>query len=130
MQGFVHAGKHIVMFRPDTEPLFRLLSTDRMILQASGKPEVYAEGLILPENINTQAILIKSMKSGKTLMQKQIKESFSAVAIAKIMAAIVALESGRLNVMADTSSQRILGLNSVSVYDLINIMMMEEMQHL
>ena len=61
----------------NAKEIYRRLKKRKMTTDSV--PDVCSEIVQLPENIHTSSIMIKSMKSGKILMQKQIKDSFSPV---------------------------------------------------
>ena len=59
-------------------------------------------------------------------MQKQTKESFSSLGIAKIMTALLALESGKSQMLVDVPEGFVKKIKRATIYDLINVLMITQ----
>ena len=107
-----------------SEPIYQKFKKRKMTVDSS--PEVFSDSVKLPVKVNTSSVLIKSMKTRKILMQKQIKEVFSPVAFAKILTAVIALESGKLNLPVYLLNNELPGVKAVTLYDLVNVLMVTQ----
>ena len=99
---------------------------DKRKMLTESLPEVYKDGLILPEKINTSSLIIKNLNDSSILMKKLSTDEFSAVGCAKIMTAILALESGNTQMDIELPFGVIEHTNVATLYDLINILMITQ----
>ena len=106
------------------EPVYKAFEKRHML--TCSKPISHQSGLISPNNINTSALILKNLSTGKLLLSKQIKDILPAVALGKIVTALIALESGKTQLVADVSPEIFCGINRLSVYDLIRIMLITQ----
>ena len=114
-----HSAKDII-----NEPTYQKFKNRKMT--DSSNPEVFSDEVKLPENINTSSILIKSMKTRKILVQKQINELYSSVVFSKIMTAILAIESNKLQATINLFMEEIPGVKAATLYDLINVLLITQ----
>ena len=84
------------------------------------------ENIVFDKPINTSSLIVKNHTTGKVLMKKQSREFYSTVGVAKIMMAIVALESGKTQMAISIPQDLIPGVQIVTTYDLINILMISQ----
>ena len=99
---------------------------DKRKMLTESLPEVYKDGLILPEKINTSSLIIKNLNDSSILMKKLSTDEFSAVGCAKIMTAISALESGNTQMDIELPFGVIEHTNVATLYDLINMLMITQ----
>lgn len=98
---------------------------NRKMLSISA-PTVLNNNITIPENINTSALIVKNLTDGSVLIKKQVKESFSTVATSKILTAIIALESGKTQMVIELPEGVIKGVSRATVYDLINVLLITQ----
>ena len=106
------------------EPIYERFKKRKMT--SDSNPEILLEGVELNEQIHTSALIIKSLKTGKILMQKQTKESFSTVVFAKIIIALIALESGNSQMQIEIPEKMFKDIKSATLYDLVNVLIITQ----
>ena len=106
------------------EPIYQFF--DKKGLLCSSAPEILDVSANIPEKINTYSLIVKNLTSGKVLMQKKTKENFKPVGFAKIMTTILALESGKSQLLVDIPSNIVRNITRATIYDLINVLMITQ----
>lgn len=108
------------------EPVYKLFEKKKML--TCSPPKAHINGIILPEKINTSSLILKRLNDGNIILSKQTREFLPAVVVAKIIATLLALESGKTQLVVDLPDGFLKGVSRVSIYDLINIMLLSQNQ--
>ena len=109
---------------PMLEPVYKLFKKKEQL--TSSLPIKIDKGITLPEKVNTSAMILKNITNGNVILSKQTKEFLPAVAVTKILLAVMALKSGKNELVVDLPDGTIEGISRASIYDLINIMMITQ----
>ncbi len=104
-----------------SEPIYQIFQQKKML--PASTPDIVDDSINFYDEINTSALIVKNHTTGKILMKKQPTESFSAVGVAKIMTALIALESWKTQTLIDLPEEFLDGIPRVTLYDVINILM-------
>jgi D-alanyl-D-alanine carboxypeptidase len=86
-------------------------------------PQIHEENLKLPVKIHSASIILKNLNKNKLILSKRTKDFMPAICTGKIVAALVALESGKTQLLIEIPDNIVSGISRVSLYDLIRIMM-------
>lgn len=114
-----HARKDMM-----NEPTYQLFKDKKML--PDSEPDILDENIVFDKPINTSSLIVKNHTTGKILMKKQSRDFFSTVGVAKIMMAIIALESGKTQMAISIPENLIPGVQIVTIFDLINILMISQ----
>jgi len=106
------------------EPIYNLFDKKGMLCCSS--PQIIDVSADFPEKINTYSLIVKNLSTNKILMQKQTKETFSTLGIAKIMTALLALESGKSQMLVDVPEGFVKNIKRATIYDLVNVLMITQ----
>ncbi len=107
-----------------TEPIYQLFDKRQML--PCSKPTIHDDNINLDKPINTSSIIVKNLTKDKVVIEKRTKDYFAAVGLAKILMTIIALESGKTQMVINISPELIPGIAMVTIYDLINILMITQ----
>jgi len=107
-----------------SEPIYQLFKEKNMLPQ--GKPEILDENITLKESINTSSLIVKNLTTDTIMMRKQTKDFHIPVGFAKIMMAIIAIESGKSQMVVSIPQELSSDISLATVYDLINILMITQ----
>lgn len=76
-----------------------------------------------PPPIKTAALVVKNLTTEKTIYEKQPDLCLNSTGFAKIMTAILGLESGRTQTLINLPPKLFPGIDKATMFDLINILM-------
>ncbi len=106
------------------QPIYEQFAKRKLFVNS--EPDVLKENIVLPEKINTSALIIKDLNSGEIIMKKRIRDEFNAVGCAKILTAILALESGKTQMQTEIPAGIAENITSMTLYELINILIITQ----
>ena len=106
------------------EPIYQLFDKKGMLCTSA--PQILDESVNRPEKINTYSLMVKNLSTNTILMQKQIRESFNTLGVAKILTAVLALESGKTQLLVDVPPTLVKNIKRATIYDLVNVMMITQ----
>lgn len=106
------------------EPVYNCFAKKKQL--TCSPPVVHTKGILLPDNLNTSAILLKNLTDGNIILSKQTKDFLPAVGLAKILTALLALESGKNQLVVDLPLDSFEDIQKASIYDLVNILLLTQ----
>lgn len=104
------------------EHVYKLFEKKNMLTKS--RPTVHLDDIQQPENINSSAVILKDITTNDIVMSKQTKAFMPAVCIGKIITALIALDSGKSQLVVDIPDNIFNGVSRVSLYDLIRYMIL------
>lgn len=113
-----HANKN-----KTTEAIYQQLKRTGKLI--GSPPTSFVPNLKLPQ-IKTTSLIIKNLRTNKLILEKSPQDYCSAVAFAKILTAIIALESGKTQFNIDLQEKLFEKFQKISLYDLINILLITQ----
>ena len=107
-----------------TEPVYQLFDKRKML--PASIPNIYDDNINFNKQINTSSLIVKNLSQDRIIMDKRPKDYFAAVGFAKILTTVIALESGKTQMVVNIPPDLIPGIVMVTIYDLINILMITQ----